>query len=175
MATVCQLSYPANSENASPPGTRTVYLACPLSCAMTALPPRAASTTATASAVAAVTSAGKRLLVISTPLLDRGHHVLIVRHHVARFVERAIRCHVRIARGRRRRAGATAESTASPCAIRSRWTWSNKPGGVEGSHRLTAHAERHARGVARGQPTDSARRLGPRSPTAHLRVLQHPR
>src|SRR6266480_3682802 len=35
---------PLNSENASPFGTRTVYLAWPLSCAETALPPKTAST-----------------------------------------------------------------------------------------------------------------------------------
>ena len=28
METTCQLSYPLNSENASPPGTFTVYLSC---------------------------------------------------------------------------------------------------------------------------------------------------
>src|SRR3954466_3609709 len=41
-ATVCQSSYPLNSENASPFGTCTVYL----SCAEMALPPKTASTTA---------------------------------------------------------------------------------------------------------------------------------
>src|SRR4029078_969669 len=41
-ATVCQSSYPLNSENARPPGTCTVYL----SCAEMALLPNAASATA---------------------------------------------------------------------------------------------------------------------------------
>src|SRR5689334_22926628 len=36
MATVGQLSYPLNSENASPPGTCTAYFAGPASCAVTA-------------------------------------------------------------------------------------------------------------------------------------------
>src|SRR4030095_3206693 len=40
-----QLSYPLNSENASPPGTCTVYLLCPVSCAVTARPPRTPSPT----------------------------------------------------------------------------------------------------------------------------------
>src|SRR5438034_8521941 len=44
METVCQPSYPLNSENASPFGTRTVYLAWAVSCAEVALPPRTAST-----------------------------------------------------------------------------------------------------------------------------------
>src|ERR1700722_10964699 len=42
MATTCQPSYPLNSENASPPGTFTVYL----SCEEMALPPETASTIA---------------------------------------------------------------------------------------------------------------------------------
>src|SRR5215472_1462850 len=42
IATTGQSSYPLNSENASPPGTCTVYL----SCAEIALPPKTASTTA---------------------------------------------------------------------------------------------------------------------------------
>ena len=46
METVCQASYPLNSEKASPPGTCTVYLASPASCAVMTLPPRTASTTA---------------------------------------------------------------------------------------------------------------------------------
>src|SRR5256886_16449007 len=67
MATVCQLSYPLNSENASPFGTRTEYLACPVSCAVTALTPKTASTE-TASETTVVTTTGILLLVISTPL-----------------------------------------------------------------------------------------------------------
>src|SRR5262249_20905197 len=43
METVCQLSYPLNSENASPFGTRTLYLAPPVSCAVAALTPTTAS------------------------------------------------------------------------------------------------------------------------------------
>src|SRR5271156_5552312 len=43
MATTCQPSYPLNSENASPPGTFTVYL----SCEEMALPAETASTIAT--------------------------------------------------------------------------------------------------------------------------------
>src|SRR5262245_57117478 len=45
METVCQASYPLNSENASPLGTCTVYLPCPVSCAVTTRPPRTPSTT----------------------------------------------------------------------------------------------------------------------------------
>src|SRR5687767_11014092 len=44
METVCQLSYPLNSENASPFGTRTVYLASPASCAEVGLLPKTART-----------------------------------------------------------------------------------------------------------------------------------
>src|SRR5438552_6985844 len=68
MATVCQLSYPLNSENASPFGTRTEYLACPVSCAVTALTPKTASTE-TASETTVITTAGILLLIISTPLV----------------------------------------------------------------------------------------------------------
>src|SRR4029450_10165051 len=68
METVCQPSYPLNSENASPFGTRTVYLAWPASCAETALPPRTASTE-TPSATTTITTAWRPLLFISTPLL----------------------------------------------------------------------------------------------------------
>src|ERR1700730_8343590 len=49
MATVCQPSYPLNSENASPFGTCKVYL----SCWARAMPPKTASTTAMAAAPAA--------------------------------------------------------------------------------------------------------------------------
>src|SRR5436189_4016857 len=42
MEMACQASYPLNSENASPPGTFTVYL----SCAEMAKPPKTASHTA---------------------------------------------------------------------------------------------------------------------------------
>src|SRR5438093_1105815 len=65
METVCQLSYPLNSENASPPGTCTVYLPCPASCAVTALPPRTPSTT---SETAMIPTGASPLLFISTPL-----------------------------------------------------------------------------------------------------------
>src|SRR2546426_12088811 len=69
MATLCQLSYPLNSENASPLGTRTVYLAWPVSCAeMVALPPKTASTE-TASETTTITTAGIRLLFIATLLV----------------------------------------------------------------------------------------------------------
>src|SRR5437660_10876643 len=68
MATVCQLSYPLNSENASPFGTRTEYLACPVSCAVTALTPKTASTE-TASETTLITTAGILLLFIPTPLV----------------------------------------------------------------------------------------------------------
>src|SRR6516165_9199448 len=43
MATVCQLSYPLNSANASPFGTRTLYFAWPVSCAKTVRRPRTAN------------------------------------------------------------------------------------------------------------------------------------
>ena len=46
METTGQRSYPLNSENVSPPGTCTVYLSGPVSCAVMALPPKTASTTA---------------------------------------------------------------------------------------------------------------------------------
>src|SRR5262245_42546008 len=68
MATTCQLSNPRNSENASPFGTRTLYLAWPASCAMTALPPRAASAP---SETTATTTASIRLRFISALLSDR--------------------------------------------------------------------------------------------------------
>src|SRR5207244_12968216 len=70
METVCQLSYPLNSENASPFGTRTVYLAWPVSCAETALAPRTASTE-TASKTTMITTAGILLLFIATLLFLR--------------------------------------------------------------------------------------------------------
>src|SRR6266581_996369 len=62
METVCQLSYPLNSEKASPPGTCTVYLPCPASFAVTALPPTTSEPTMT-------TTAASALRFISTPLL----------------------------------------------------------------------------------------------------------
>src|SRR5947207_12335595 len=68
METVCQLSYPLNSENASPFGTRTVYLAWPVSCAEVARLPRTAST-ATASETTMITTAGILLLFIATFLV----------------------------------------------------------------------------------------------------------
>src|SRR5271167_837170 len=55
METVCQPSYPLNSENASPPGTFTVYLSC---CA-TAKLPKTASNTAT------ITIAGNAVLFMA--------------------------------------------------------------------------------------------------------------
>src|SRR5262245_7124175 len=70
---VCQLSYPLNSENASPPGTCTVYLAGPVSCAVTARPPRTASTT---SETAMIMTAARPLRVISAPLVVRGAPLL---------------------------------------------------------------------------------------------------
>src|SRR5207249_754865 len=57
MEIVCQLSYPLNSENASPFGTRTVYLAWPVSCAEVALLPRTVSTE-TASETTTITTPG---------------------------------------------------------------------------------------------------------------------
>src|SRR6266849_6402229 len=68
METVCQLSYPLNSENASPFGPRTVYLAWPVSCAEVALLPRTASTE-TASETTTITTAGILLLFIATLLV----------------------------------------------------------------------------------------------------------
>src|SRR5436190_23854054 len=65
METVCQLSCPLNSEYASPPGTCTVYLPCPASCAVTALPPRTPSTT---SETAMIPTGASPLLFISSPL-----------------------------------------------------------------------------------------------------------
>src|SRR5438094_987300 len=66
METVCQLSYPLNSENASPFGTRTVYLAWPVSCAEVALLPRTASTER-ASDSTTITTAAILLLFIDSP------------------------------------------------------------------------------------------------------------
>src|SRR5437899_9307437 len=66
METVCQPSYPLNSENASPFGTRTVYLAWPVSCAEVALLPRTASTER-ASDSTTITTAGILLLFIASP------------------------------------------------------------------------------------------------------------
>src|SRR5882724_4077403 len=68
METVCQPSYPLNSENASPFGTRTVYLAWPVSCAEMGLPPKTASTE-TASETTTITTAGILLLFIATPVV----------------------------------------------------------------------------------------------------------
>src|SRR2546425_2680827 len=70
METVCQLSYPLTSENASPFGTRTVYLAWPVSCADVALLPRTARTE-TASETTTITTAGILLLFIATLLFLR--------------------------------------------------------------------------------------------------------
>src|SRR5262245_35866542 len=64
MDMVCQPSYPLNSENASPPGTCTAYLACPASWAEVSLPPKTASTE-TASEATTITTAGIRLRVIA--------------------------------------------------------------------------------------------------------------
>src|SRR5205823_13469346 len=66
METVCQLSYPLNSENASPFGTRTVYLAWPVSCAEVAPLPRTASTER-ASDSTTITTAAILLLFIDSP------------------------------------------------------------------------------------------------------------
>src|SRR2546427_5890046 len=68
METVCQASYPLNSENASPFGTRTVYLAWAVSCAEIVLPPKPASTE-TASETTTITAAGILLLLIATLLV----------------------------------------------------------------------------------------------------------
>src|SRR6266480_1495237 len=66
METVCQPSYPLNSENASPFGTRTVYFAWAVSCAEMAPPPKTASTE-TASETTTITTAGTLLLFIASP------------------------------------------------------------------------------------------------------------
>jgi hypothetical protein len=71
METVCQLSYPLNSENASPFGTRTVYLAWPASCAEVAVLPRTARTE-TASETTTIAIAGIRFLFIVTLLVVFG-------------------------------------------------------------------------------------------------------
>src|SRR5215813_3831773 len=63
METVCHPSYPLNSENASPFGTRTLYLAWPVFCAVTALPPK---TPKTPSEAITITTAIILLLFIST-------------------------------------------------------------------------------------------------------------
>src|SRR5438552_13853260 len=68
METVCQPSYPLNSENARPFGTRTVYLAWAVSCAEMALPPKTAGTE-TASETTTITTAGILLLFIATLLV----------------------------------------------------------------------------------------------------------
>src|SRR4029450_11760296 len=70
MATVCQLSYPLNSENASPFGTRTVYLAWPASCAYMARSPSTASIE-TAREIATITPGRILLLFITTLLVHK--------------------------------------------------------------------------------------------------------
>src|SRR5262249_51435450 len=55
METTCQASYPLNSENASPPGTLTVYLSC---WAKAKLPKRASNT-------ATITVAGNAVLFMA--------------------------------------------------------------------------------------------------------------
>src|SRR3954467_7961185 len=60
-ATGCQFSYPLKSENASPPGTCTVYL----SCAARAMPPETASD-------ATMVITGMFLFFISVPLFFAG-------------------------------------------------------------------------------------------------------
>src|SRR4030095_13165050 len=64
----CQLSYPLNSENASPPGTCTVYFACPASCATTDRPPTTPSMT---SQIPMTTPTASPLPVISRSPLTR--------------------------------------------------------------------------------------------------------
>src|SRR6266403_5942190 len=71
METVCQLSYPLNSENASPSGTRTVYLARPVCCAEVAPPPKTASTER-ASETTTIATAGTLLLFIASPRCRTG-------------------------------------------------------------------------------------------------------
>jgi len=63
METVCHPSYPLNSENASPFGTRTLYLAWPVFCAVTGLPPK---TPKIPSEAITITTAIIRVLFIST-------------------------------------------------------------------------------------------------------------
>src|SRR5882762_6142883 len=88
METVCQLSYPLNSENASPFGTRTVYLAWPVSCAEVALLPRTASTER-ASDSTTITTAGILLLFIASPrCLLVASMGLMVRRSLARTAGR---------------------------------------------------------------------------------------
>src|SRR6266403_5000537 len=71
METVCQLSYPLNSENASPSGTRTVYLARPVCCEEGAPPPKTASTER-ASETTTIATAGTLLLFIASPRCRTG-------------------------------------------------------------------------------------------------------
>ena len=65
---VCQPSYPLNSENASPFGTRTVYLAWPVSCAEVARLPRTAGTE-TASEITTIATAEILLFFVATLLI----------------------------------------------------------------------------------------------------------
>src|SRR5438309_3109880 len=82
METVCQPSYPLNSENASPFGTRTVYLAWGVSCAEMALTPKTASTTAMVSV--SKDTAWIFLRFISPSSLFAGHHRDVrEREHIA--------------------------------------------------------------------------------------------
>src|SRR4029453_1741858 len=74
MERVCQPSYPLNSENASPFGTRTAYLAWAVSCAEMVLPPKTASTE-TASETTTITTARILLLFIATLLVFCGRPV----------------------------------------------------------------------------------------------------
>ena len=59
IAMTCQLSYPLNSANASPPGTCRVYL----SCAEMALPPK----TATTAAMIKIAEDAVRFMALSLP------------------------------------------------------------------------------------------------------------
>src|SRR5436190_17518765 len=100
METVCQLSYPLKSENASPFGTRTVYLAWPVSCAEVALLPRTASTER-ASDSTTITTAGILLLFIASPrCLLVASMGLTVRRSLARMAGRVK--HYGTVTGRRR-------------------------------------------------------------------------
>src|SRR6266850_1656356 len=127
METVCQLSYPLNSENASPFGTRTVYLAWPVSCAELVLLPRTA-TTERASDSTTITTAGILLLFIASPrCLLVASMGLTVRRSLARMAGRVK--HYGTVTGRRRLCFSISATTQAALG----WSVSTRAGRGSGS------------------------------------------
>src|SRR5258708_1101459 len=103
METVCQPSYPLNSENPSPFGPPRGYLAWPVFGAKTALPTKTASTE-TASPPPTITTAGILLLFIATLL-------------VVNWLRAIARICLRDGDAECFRKGDAAENTSSRCAL----------------------------------------------------------